>query len=255
MYILLTVMKGVVDRGTAAATRSMGFKLIAAGKTGTTNDKRDAWFIGFTPKTLTLTWIGFDDNQPTGLSGGSGAVPIWTRFMQSVTVGQPNTDFASPDGIAMAEIDETSGGLAVPACPPGSVVSEAFKSGTQPTNPCPLHSPQAVPEPAVDQFGNPIALDTAGMPVSPEVTTTGFPPPLPPVAPASGDNTLGGGIFKTDTTATTTSGEPRRDQVNPNRDRSVQPPPAPPTTNTGEPPATTSQPPPTDTNKPPAHPR
>jgi penicillin-binding protein 1B len=258
MYILLTLMKGVVDRGTAAATRSMGFRLTAAGKTGTTNDKRDAWFIGFTPKTLTLTWLGFDDNQPTGLSGGSGAVPIWTRYMQAVTAGQPNADFAAPDGIAMAEIDETSGGLAVPACPPQSVVSEAFKSGTQPMNPCPLHSPQAPPAPLVDQFGNPIALDTAGMPVSPEVTTTGFPPlpPLPPLPPETGDNTLGGGIFKTDTTATTTTGEPRREPVNPSREHPVQPPPTPPTTTTAEPPATdTNKPPPTDTNKPPSQPR
>jgi membrane peptidoglycan carboxypeptidase len=239
----------------------MGFKLIAAGKTGTTNDKRDAWFIGFTPKTLTLTWLGFDDNQPTGLSGGTGAVPIWTRYMQAVTAGQPNTDFASPDGIAMAQIDETSGGLAVPACPQRSVVNEAFKSGTQPMNPCPLHSPQAPPAPALDQFGNPIALDTAGMSVSPEVTTTAFPtlPPLPPLPSESGDNTLGGGIFKTDTaapppTTTSTSGEPpRRDQINPNREpnreRSVQPPP---TTTTAEPPPTdTDKPPATDTNKPP----
>jgi penicillin-binding protein 1B len=247
MYILLNVMKGVIDRGTAATARSMGFKLVAAGKTGTTNDKRDAWFIGFTPKTLTLTWLGFDDNQPTGLSGGTGAVPIWTRFMQSVTAGQPNVDFASPAGIVMSQIDETSGGLAVANCPPQSVVTEAFKSGTEPMNPCPIHSPQPVPAPLLDQFGNPIALDTAGMPVSPETTTNV--PPLPPLPPESGDNTLGGGIFKTGTAApptTTSTGEPRRDRIDPNRDRSDQPPPS--TT-------TTAQPPPTDTNKPPAEPR
>ena len=73
MYILADMMKGVLDRGTAAGARSMGFHLIAAGKTGTTNDKRDAWFIGFTPRTLTLTWVGFDDNSPIGLSGGEGS--------------------------------------------------------------------------------------------------------------------------------------------------------------------------------------
>jgi penicillin-binding protein 1B len=247
MYILLNVMKGVVDRGTAATARSMGFKLVAAGKTGTTNDKRDAWFIGFTPKTLTLTWLGFDDNQPTGLSGGTGAVPIWTRFMQNVTAGQPNVDFASPDGIMMAEIDETSGGLAVPTCPPRSLVSEAFKAGTQPMIPCPIHSPQAVPPPAVDQFGNPIALDTAGFALPPETSTSL--PPLPPLPPEPGDNTLGGGIFKTDTSApppTTTSGDPRRDRIDPNRDpnreRSDQPPPT--TTTSERPPATDTNPPP-----------
>src|SRR5205814_366669 len=83
-------------------------RLTAAGKTGTTNDKRDAWFIGFTPRVLTLTWVGFDDNAPTGLSGAQGAVPIWTRYMQAVSVGQPNTDFPMPGGISMTEVDETS---------------------------------------------------------------------------------------------------------------------------------------------------
>jgi penicillin-binding protein 1B len=246
MYILVNVMKGVVDRGTAATARSMGFRLVSAGKTGTTNDKRDAWFIGFTPKTLTLTWLGFDDNEPTGLSGGTGAVPIWTRFMQAVTAGQPSVDFAAPDGIVMAQIDETSGGLAVPNCPPHSVVSEAFKAGTQPMNPCPLHSPQAPPEPAVDQFGNPITLDTTGTTVPPE-GVTGV-QPLPPITPEPGDNTLTGGVFKTETgpPPPTTSDQPRRDRIDPNREpnrnRSDQPPNTP---NTSEPqPSTTTSTPP-----------
>src|SRR3954471_9461741 len=235
MYILLNVMKGVVDRGTAAGARSMGFRLVAAGKTGTTNDKRDAWFIGFTPKALTLTWLGFDDNAPTGLSGGTGAVPIWTRFMQAVMAGQPNVDFAPPDGVVTAQIDETSGGLAVPNCPPRVVVTQAFKAGTQPGFPCPLHSPQAAPPPALDQFGNPIALDTAGMPVTGEPTTTSD--TLPPITPEPGDNTLTGGYFRTDTapppttTATTTTSEPPRRERDLNRNRSDQPPPS---TNTSE---------------------
>lgn len=211
MYILLNVMKGVVDRGTAGGARALGFRLTAAGKTGTTNDKRDAWFIGFTPKALTLTWIGFDDNAPTGLSGGTGAVPIWTRYMQAVTAGQPNVDFASPAGIVTAQIDETSGGLAVPACPSIAVITEAFKAGTQPMNPCPLHSPQAPPAPALDQFGNPIALDTAGMPVAPE-SVTGTQEQLPPITPEPALPTLTGGFSRTETEtpppSTTTTTEP-----------------------------------------------
>ncbi|HSY52388.1 MAG TPA: PBP1A family penicillin-binding protein [Thermoanaerobaculia bacterium] len=217
MYILLTLMKGVVDRGTGGAARSMGFHLIAAGKTGTTNDKRDAWFIGFTPRALTLTWLGFDDNAPTGLSGGTGAVPIWTRFMQAVTVGQPNADFALPEGITMAQIDETSGGQAVPTCPPPVVVTEAFKAGTQPTNPCPIHSPQPVTTPAVDQFGNPIALDTAGMPVTPEAVTGTQ--QLAPITPEPSATTLTGGVFKTGTSgpppATTTTVPPTNTSTSP----------------------------------------
>ncbi len=223
MYILLNVMKGVVDRGTAGGARALGFRLTAAGKTGTTNDKRDAWFIGFTPKALTLTWIGFDDNAPTGLSGGTGAVPIWTRYMQAVTAGQPNVDFASPAGIVTAQIDETSGGLAVPACPSIAVITEAFKAGTQPMNPCPLHSPQAPPAPALDQFGNPIALDTAVMPVAPE-SVTGTQEQLPPITPEPALPTLTGGFSRTET-----------ETPPPSTDTTTTEPP-PPTTTTSPPP-------------------
>jgi membrane peptidoglycan carboxypeptidase len=165
----------------------MGFKRTAAGKTGTTNDKRDAWFIGFTPHTLALTWVGFDDNSPTGLSGSDGAVPVWTRYMQAITVGQPDSAFPAPGGITFAEMDETTGGLATPYCPPNAVVNQAFKAGTEPYSACPLHHLQPPPMPMVDQFGNPIdpaltATDmTSAMPPLPADT----PPPLAPIpAPA-----------------------------------------------------------------------
>lgn len=195
MYVMTDVMKGVLDRGTGAGARAMGFHLIAAGKTGTTSDERDAWFIGFTPKTLALVWVGFDDNAPVGLAGGQAAVPIWTRFMQQVTDGDPNVDFAVPPGITMEDIDETSGGVATQYCPPNVVVQEAFKEGTQPTNPCPLHTPQAPPPPAVDQFGNPIAIDTTGTTATTgtmtETSTTGTTTTetAPPPTSATGTST------------------------------------------------------------------
>ncbi len=196
VFVLLNVMKGVMIKGTAGGSRSMGFRLTAAGKTGTTNDERDAWFIGFTPQTLALTWIGFDDNSMVGLSGGTGAVPIWTRYMMQVTAGQKNVDWPAPAGIEIVAFDETSGGLATPECPSNVIVTDAFKSGTSPTQPCPLHTPQAPPPPAVDQFGNPIALDTTGMMPAPPPMETAPPaetaPPMepppqqpPPPAPAT----------------------------------------------------------------------
>ena len=185
LYVLTNVMRGVLDRGTASGARSMGFRLIAAGKTGTTNDKRDAWFIGFTPQTLALTWIGFDDNSPIGLSGSEGAVPIWTRYMLAETAGQPNVDFPVPQGISFADVDETSGGLGTPMCPPNVVIQEAFKDGTQPFNPCPLHSPAAVPPPILDQFGNPIALDTTGTMPTETIGTAVPPAPAPPPPPVT----------------------------------------------------------------------
>ncbi|MFL6247683.1 MAG: PBP1A family penicillin-binding protein [Thermoanaerobaculia bacterium] len=203
VFLLTHVMEGVVNRGTAGSARSMGFRKIAAGKTGTTNDKRDAWFIGFTPQTLALTWVGFDDNDPTGLSGSDAAVPMWTRYMLAVTAGERSLDFAPPPGITFAEIDETSGGLATPYCPRNVLVQEAFKEGTQPTHPCPTHS-GAVPLPTVpmfDEYGNPIVTNT-----DTSVTDTGgF--SVPP------DTTLTGGVFRNPTTtstmpSTTTTSEP-----------------------------------------------
>jgi len=222
MYVLLDVMRGVLDRGTAAAARSMGFRRPAAGKTGTTNDKRDAWFIGFTPQTLTLAWVGFDDNTPTGLAGGEAAVPVWTRYMQTVTNSQPVTDFGIPGGITAARIDEASGGLATENCPPRSVVTEAFKSGMEPNFPCPLHSPQAPSMPQVDQFGTPVSIDT-GVQTSPEAATASTAPPA------------------TSTTAITP----------PPQTSAAPPPPPPPRTDTTAdqpPPATNTSPPPSATN-------
>jgi penicillin-binding protein 1B len=232
-FMLVNTMKGPVDRGTAYVVRRMGFKKIAAGKTGTTNDKRDAWFIGFTPQTLALTWIGFDDNTPVGLAGGEGAAPIWTRYMLAVANGQPNVDFAPPPGVATVQIDETSGGLATPNCPSNLVVTAAFKSGTEPTIPCPIHSPQpAMPMMTTDQFGNPIALDTM-QPTSTEgsVTTTDT-GPLP-------DSTLTGGVFRTDTTATRERPRPPATDTTDTTGTSL-----PPLTNTSEPPPSTNTSPP-----------
>jgi len=239
MSVLVNVMKGPIERGTAAIVRSMGFKKIAAGKTGTTNDKRDAWFIGFTPQTLALTWVGFDDNTPTGLAGGDAAAPIWTRYMLATVPGQPNVDFGSPPGISFAAIDETSGGLASPNCPANVVVTTAFKDGTQPTMLCPIHAPQIAP-PTVDAFGIPISLDTAA-PMTTEGAATTEPPITPP------ESTLTGGIFKTETTATTPPPPPpppiTTTPIPRERDREQQQPP--PSTNTSAPPtSTTTSPPP-----------
>jgi len=212
VFVLLNVMKGVMIKGTAGGSRSMGFRLTAAGKTGTTNDERDAWFIGFTPQTLALTWIGFDDNSMIGLSGGTGAVPIWTRYMMQMTAGQKSADWPSPEGIEMVSFDETSGGLATPQCPSNVLVTDAFKQGTSPTVPCPLHTPQAPPPPAVDQFGNPIALDTTGL--MPPIPTESVPPPPaqttepPPMQPPPQTQT------QTDTTQTTQT-QPTQTTTNP----------------------------------------
>ena len=95
------MMRSVINEGTGAGARAAGFALDAAGKSGTTNDLRDAWFVGFTPELLTVVWVGLDDNQPLGLSGTQAALPIWTTFMSRALAGHANMPFAVPPGIAL----------------------------------------------------------------------------------------------------------------------------------------------------------
>jgi penicillin-binding protein 1B len=141
-YLVLNMMRSVLDEGTGAGARRAGFTLDAAGKSGTTNDLRDAWFVGFTPEILTAVWVGFDNNQPIGLSGSQAALPIWTTFMKRATAGRPNKAFEVPPGIVYADIDKDTGQLATPNCP--HVFHEAFLAGTVPTERCQLHESDPV---------------------------------------------------------------------------------------------------------------
>jgi len=136
-FLVTNMMRSVLNEGTAASARSLGFTLDAAGKTGTTNDLHDAWFVGFTPELLTVVWVGFDDSQPLGLSGAQAALPIWTQYMKAALAGRADDSFDAPEGITFAEIDPLTGQLAGPACP--RRFSEAFIAGTEPTKTCELH--------------------------------------------------------------------------------------------------------------------
>jgi penicillin-binding protein 1B len=136
-FLVVNMMRSVMNEGTGAAARSAGFALDAAGKSGTTNDLRDAWFIGLTPELLTAVWVGFDNNQPIGLSGSQAALPIWTSFMKRALAGRPSTSFDVPEDIVFADIDKDTGQLATPACP--VVIHEAFLAGTEPHQTCELH--------------------------------------------------------------------------------------------------------------------
>ncbi len=137
-FLVTNMMRSVLNEGTGAGARAAGFSLDAAGKSGTTNDLRDAWFVGFTPELLTVVWVGLDDNQALGLSGSQAALPIWTQFMIRALAGHGSQAFDIPDGIVFADIDRDTGKLAAPGCP--RVFHEAFLAGTVPTEVCPLHS-------------------------------------------------------------------------------------------------------------------
>ena len=136
-FLLTHMMRSVINEGTGAGARAAGFALDAAGKSGTTNDLRDAWFVGFTPEVLAVVWVGFDDNTPLGLSGTQAALPIWTEFMKKALAGQDNVSFEAPEGVSFVEIDRDTGRLALPTCP--RVTSEAFLAGTEPLELCELH--------------------------------------------------------------------------------------------------------------------
>jgi penicillin-binding protein 1B len=136
-YLMTSLLEGVVRTGTAAAVRNLGVPGALAGKTGTTNDGRDAWFVGYSPRLLALVWVGFDGNEPHGLSGAEGALPIWADFMkQALDVVPAQTAFAVPDGITFADVDVTNGQLANRYCP--AVARETFIAGTEPS-PCQEH--------------------------------------------------------------------------------------------------------------------
>ena len=131
------MLRGVINEGTGAGARAGGFTLDAGGKTGTTNDLRDAWFVGFTPELLTVVWVGFDDNQVVGLSGAQAALPIWTQFMTRGLAGHPSVPFEAPEGVSIVEIDPETGKLAAPFCP--RIVRSPFLPGSEPPDSCEEH--------------------------------------------------------------------------------------------------------------------
>ncbi|PIE61318.1 MAG: carboxypeptidase [Desulfobacterales bacterium] len=117
-FQVVDMMTGVVDAGSGRSVRQLGFHRPAAGKTGTTNDYKDAWFTGFTPSLSTAVWVGFDHNKPLrdkrgrGITGGKGAAPIWTDFMIQAMEGEPERDFQPPENISFKTVDTATG------CPP-----------------------------------------------------------------------------------------------------------------------------------------
>jgi penicillin-binding protein 1A len=145
-YVMTDMLRGVVETGTAKQAKTLGRP--AAGKTGTTNESLDAWFVGFTPDLLVGIWVGFDAERPLGsLTGGRVATPIWTAFMQRALEGSPVRDFAPPDGVTLVRVDTRSGLLAGAG---RAARVQAFVSGTEPTRKAP--PPETEPEPAAPRI-------------------------------------------------------------------------------------------------------
>lgn len=151
-YQVVDMMQAVIDDGTGAVIRRLGFRLPAAGKTGTTNDYRDAWFTGFTPTLSCSVWVGFDreaglrDRNGRGITGGRGAAPIWANFMKRAFEGEPAREFPVPDDIHFTTVDPITGLPAGPSDPGAEKV--ALRPGQVPDGGL-LGAPGLLP-PAVD---------------------------------------------------------------------------------------------------------
>jgi membrane carboxypeptidase/penicillin-binding protein len=212
-FLMSTMLADVINAGTAARARGLGFTLPAAGKTGTTNDFKDAWFIGFTPKLVAGVWVGFDEPRtilPNGFSADI-AVPLWTAFMKAATRNDKAQWLTPPAGVTTASVCRLSGKLAAEGCDHVDVVSpkgrieqrsmvytEYFARGTAPSAYCDLHPTRGV-------FGKLASLLSGGAkPLPPLPVEEAGIPPTPP-APV----------------AVTTSAAAQGDQVTP-------PPPEPP---------------------------
>jgi penicillin-binding protein 1A len=124
------LLKGVVTEGTGWRIKALNRP--AAGKTGTTNDLKDAWFIGFTPSLVTGVWVGYDDqtSMSKGETGARAASPIWLNFMSKALEGRPVEDFIAPESVVFTKIDTEKGLLA--SSYSKKTVFQAFKKDTEP---------------------------------------------------------------------------------------------------------------------------
>ena len=140
-FIMTNLMQSVVTSGTGGRARALGRPV--AGKTGTTNDMKDAWFVGYVPQLVAGVWVGYDQERSLGYSGSGGqaAAPIWTEFMQRALAGVPVRQFSTPPNVTFALIDPRTGRLAREGTP--GAVQECFISGTEPNS--------YDPEPPVEQ--------------------------------------------------------------------------------------------------------
>jgi membrane carboxypeptidase/penicillin-binding protein len=167
-FLMSTMMADVINAGTGNRARQLGFTLPAAGKTGTTNDFNDAWFVGYTPKLVAGVWVGFDQPHtilPNGFAADV-AVPVWAKFMKAATKDDKAEWFVPPSGVTTANVCRLSGKLATEGCQDVEVVgkdgqlerrsmiyTEYFDSGTEPTAYCDLHPTRGFASKLAGLFG------------------------------------------------------------------------------------------------------
>jgi len=153
-YLTTKMLQDVLISGTAKNLKKFAMLYPSAGKTGTTNDYRDAWFVGYTPRMVTAVWVGHDKPQPggKGFTGGGVAAPIWGAFMRQAVAGKPVLDFVQPDAVVTATVDPATGYLAVQEC--SEKRDELYIAGTEPVEYCPTHR-----KPEIDEYEEPLERD------------------------------------------------------------------------------------------------
>ena len=191
-FLMSTMLADVVDSGTANRARAMGFSLPAGGKTGTTNDFVDAWFVGFTPRVVAGVWVGYDTPRTIVKNGFAGllAVPIWARFMKAATRNDASQWFDTPRGVVGVEVCRVSGHLPGEGCRNAASVSatgeityksmvytDYFVTGTEPRQTCTVHAAQYLP------YQEPTFAEAAFDGLAPFGMETAVPDPVPASAP------------------------------------------------------------------------
>jgi len=138
-YLTTSLLEGVVNRGTGAGIRARGLRGPIAGKTGTTDDEYDLWFVGYTPELVAVVWVGYDEPREIGVPSSRGALPIWADFLSEVSGNQVRGVFARPSGVERIDVDPKSGARALAGCPDRR--PEFFLEGTGPEETCPTRAP------------------------------------------------------------------------------------------------------------------
>ena len=204
-FLMSSMLADVVNAGTAYRARQAGFTLPAAGKTGTTNDYMDAWFVGYTPKIVTGVWIGFDQPKTIIRNGYAGelAVPVWASFMKTATKGDKPVWFDRPSNVMGLNVCRVSGKLPGSGCDSVQVVTrdglletrsmiytEYFVKGTQPSSVCPLHEAPSFLDRLAGIFGKdndtaPVPAEEMGIRVPPTAPRAPSPAPPPPTVTPS----------------------------------------------------------------------
>lgn len=152
-FLMSSLLQSVVEEGTARSLNRMGVNYPVGGKTGTTNDFRDAWFVGYTPDILALVWVGFDDGTSIGVSGSSAALPIWADLMKAIPQHVSGAWFRMPPGIVERTVCAESGQLAAEGrCP--ETFNEFFLEGHEPEETCPIHRPSSPLKDLFREFEN-----------------------------------------------------------------------------------------------------